>query len=280
MRIEEFIEATRLPELYEKGTASMWEDEYISERLLEMHLNPDINTASRKRTTIEATVRWIDSRLDGNNKRILDLGCGPGLYCELLAGAGHQVTGIDYSKRSIEHAQQEAARKGLDIKYVHQNYLDLDLEETFDVVTMIYCDFDVLTPDERSSLLDKVHHALKPGGLFIFDTLNMRTPSLMKGQGRSWEVAQSGFWRNEPYLALTETQHYGGVNVILQQHIVSSESRPPAIYRFWNHYYGPATLTPTLNAGGFLTANYYDRILPDDEEGTSEMVTFVVARKE
>ena len=280
MRIKEVIEATRLPALYEKGTASMWEDEHLSEQLLEMHLNPEIDAASRKRTTIVRTVQWIETRLDGKNKRILDLGCGPGLYCELLSGAGHQVTGMDYSKRSIEHARQEAARKGLDIKYVHQNYLDLDHEEVFDVVTMIYCDFDVVTPEERSMLLGNVHRALKPGGLFIFDTLNMRTPSLMKGQGRSWEVAQSGFWRNEPYLALTETLHYGGVNVILQQHIVLSGSRPPATYRFWNHYYGPATLTPILKAGGFPTADYYDGILPDDGEGTSEMVTFVVARKE
>ncbi|MDW5561943.1 MAG: class I SAM-dependent methyltransferase [Methanomassiliicoccus sp.] len=280
MRIKEIIEATIMPDLYEKGTASMWEDEYISERLLEMHLNPDIDVASRKKTTIEGTVRWIEARLDWKNKRILDLGCGPGLYCELLAAAGHQVTGMDYSKRSIEHARQEAARKGLDIKYVHQNYLDLDLEEVFDVVMMIYCDFDVVTPEERSLLLNNVHRALKPGGQFIFDTLNMRTPSLMNGQGRSWEVAQGGFWRNEPYLALTETHHYGGMSVILQQHIILSESRPPAIYRFWNHYYGPATLTPILNAEGFPTVKYYGGILPDDAKGTSEMVTFVVAQKE
>ncbi len=279
MCIKEIIEATRIPELFEKGTASMWDDEYISQCLLEMHLNPDVDAASRKRTTIERTVRWIEAHLDGN-KRILDLGCGPGIYCELLAKAGHQVTGMDYSKRSIEHARQEAARKGLDIEYIHQNYLHLDIGETFDAVTMIYCDFDVLAPEEVSLLLGNIHRALKPGGMFIFDTLNMKTPSLMKGQGRSWDVTHSGFWRNEPYLALTETHHFGEVNVILQQHIVWSGSHPPAIYRFWNRYYGPATLSPILNAGGFPTADYYDGILSDNGEETSEMVTFVVARKE
>ena len=65
-------------------TASMWDDDYISERLLDMHLNPDIDAASRKRITIERTVRWIEANLEGKNKWILDLGCGPGLYCELL----------------------------------------------------------------------------------------------------------------------------------------------------------------------------------------------------
>jgi 2-polyprenyl-3-methyl-5-hydroxy-6-metoxy-1,4-benzoquinol methylase len=279
MRIKEVIETTRLPDLYEKGTASMWEDEHISEQLLKMHLNPDIDAASRKRTTIMRTVQWIEARLDGKNKRILDLGCGPGLYCELLVKAGHQVTGMDYSKRSIEHARQEAARNGLNIEYTYQNYLDLDLEEVFDVVTMIYCDFDVLNPEERSLLLGNVHRALKPGGLFVLDTLNMRAPSLIQGKGTSWEAAHSGFWRNEPYLALTEMHHYDEVNVILQQHVVWSGSRPPAIYRFWNHYYSPITLTPILKARGFPTVEYYDGILPDDGEGTSEMVTFVVARK-
>jgi hypothetical protein len=67
---------------------------------------------------------------------------------------------------------------------------------------MIYCDFDVLIPAEREKLLKNVYRALKPGGLFIFDTLNTKSPDKMNVPGKSWEVAEKGFWKDEPYLAL------------------------------------------------------------------------------
>lgn len=129
---------SRPPRLYEKGNASMWEDDHISRHLLEIHLNQDTDAASRKRPAIQKTVQWIESHLHGSDTHILDLGCGPGLYCELLAEHGHQVTGVDFSKRSIAYAKQEAAAKHLNIEYLHQNYLNLQFESQFDLVMMIF----------------------------------------------------------------------------------------------------------------------------------------------
>ncbi len=43
-------------------------------------------------------------------KKLLDLGCGAGIYSELLYDKGFSVTGIDFSKRSIEYAQNHAKR--------------------------------------------------------------------------------------------------------------------------------------------------------------------------
>ncbi|HOJ15222.1 MAG TPA: class I SAM-dependent methyltransferase, partial [Deltaproteobacteria bacterium] len=40
------------------------------------------------------------------NERILDLGCGPGLYTKRLSDAGYDVTGMDYSRRSIAYAKE------------------------------------------------------------------------------------------------------------------------------------------------------------------------------
>ena len=71
------------PELYEKGTAVMWTDPYISQQLLQIHLDPDVDLASRKYTTIESTAEWVLARASIEQMNILDLGCGPGLYSEL-----------------------------------------------------------------------------------------------------------------------------------------------------------------------------------------------------
>lgn len=49
MKTIELIKAAQKPEIYTQGTAVMWVDEYISTQLLETHLNPDIELASRKK---------------------------------------------------------------------------------------------------------------------------------------------------------------------------------------------------------------------------------------
>lgn len=265
--------------LYEKGTACMWEDEYISSQLLQIHLSQETDSASRKRSTIRRTVDWILGNINGSENSILDLGCGPGLYCELLAERGHHVTGVDFSRRSIEYAKKEAAAKCLDIEYICQNYLDLTFDYRFDLVMMIYCDFDVLIPAEREKLLKNVYRALKPGGFFIFDTLNTKSPDKMNVPGKSWEVAEKGFWKDEPYLALSETFHYEEKQIILQQHIICPDSDEPVIYRFWTHYYESEGLSSILSDYGFHSVQSFENLLPDDGSGMHEMVTFYVGKK-
>jgi len=280
MEISKIPEIARRPGLYEKGNASMWEDDHISAHLLEIHLSQETDAASRKMDTIRQTVQWIETHLHGGQKKILDLGCGPGLYCRMLAEHGHLVTGVDYSERSIAYARQEAARKNLKIDYIHQNYLHMDFKNRFDLVMMIFCDFDVLVPEDRERLLEKVHRALKPGGLFIFDTLNPNAPAAMRVPGKSWEAVCGGFWKNGPYLALSETFHYEEAKVILQQHIVCSDPDRQAVYRFWTHYYHPDDLRSILSEQGFSGISPYEKLLPDDGAGTRDMVTFYVAQKD
>jgi SAM-dependent methyltransferase len=279
MQLSSLPDITKKPDLYEKGTAEMWCDDHISRHLLEMHINPDSDSASRKRGTIETTVRWIETVSDPGTKAILDLGCGPGLYCELLAGHGYRVTGVDFSQRSIDYARASARKNNLKITYLRKNYLDLPFENAFDVVIMIYCDFDVLVPAERARLLENVYRALKPGGLFIFDTLNPEAPAAMRVPGKSWEVAGKGFWKDQPYLALSETFHYAEEHVILQQHTISTDVASPTVYRFWTHYYDRETLSPILGEAGFMVESVTDNLLPDDGSGTCGMVSFCVARK-
>lgn len=279
MDIPAILKSSRKPPLFEKGTASMWDDEHISRHLLELHLSQDTDEASRKRDAIDATVRWIESYSRGSPKKILDLGCGPGLYCERLAGHGHRVTGVDLSARSIAYAKKSAAEKGLAIEYLTENYLELDVIGPFDIALMIYCDFDVLLPEDRTRLLDNVFRALAPGGLFIFDTLNPNAPEMMRFPLKSWEVSTNGFWRDEPYLALFEAFHYPEENVILQQHIVCPEAGGQAVYRFWSRYYCPEDLAAILSRQGFTGTTFHDNFLPDDGSGTGEMITFCVTRK-
>ncbi|SDF39613.1 hypothetical protein SAMN04488542_11040 [Fontibacillus panacisegetis] len=47
MEIYELIEKSKKPLLFEKGSSQMWIDEYISQQMLEAHLDPNTDAASR-----------------------------------------------------------------------------------------------------------------------------------------------------------------------------------------------------------------------------------------
>ena len=95
--------------------------------------------------------------------QLFDIGCGPGIYAEKFCKQGCQVTGIDFSERSVNYARSSVLKKGLDITYLYQNYLDMDLHNVFDFATMIYCDYGALSTSDRKKLMGKVYQHLKPG---------------------------------------------------------------------------------------------------------------------
>ena len=143
---EELKNINTRPEPFEYYTAAdLWADEYTSKQMLAYHLNEDIDVSSRKAEFIDRSVEWIASHFSvGEGTRIADFGCGPGLYAARLAKKRADVTGIDFSKNSIQHAQEVATREGLSIHYVNQNYLEFETDDRFDLILMIMCDFCAL----------------------------------------------------------------------------------------------------------------------------------------
>jgi SAM-dependent methyltransferase len=131
-------------------------------------------------------------------------------------------------------------------------------------------------PDERERLLSNVHRVLKPGGKFLFDVLNENFP-VQEAGSRSWEIAEKGFWRSEPYLALTESYYYEDKKVTLTQHIVITENDDAEVYRFWIHTFSHSELEKILLAHDFQTTDCYDRIIPGCDMYRSEDVTFCIA---
>src|SRR5688572_10904091 len=107
--IWQLIQLQQKPAPFTPGEALFWNDPHISAQMLEVHLNPEVEAASRKPETIDRSVKWLIETLGLNpGESILDLGCGPGLYASRFAQLGLQVTGVDYSHRSIEHANNYA----------------------------------------------------------------------------------------------------------------------------------------------------------------------------
>lgn len=98
---------TTKPKLYAPSTNKFWDDEHISKGMLEAHLNPNWDAATRKPEFLDKSVNWISKIVPPSQyKYLLDLGCGPGLYAERFSSVGYTVTGVDFSKRSIAYAKE------------------------------------------------------------------------------------------------------------------------------------------------------------------------------
>ena len=166
----DILQALEKPPLYTKTKGEFWNDSYISQQMLKAHLDPEFEGASRKLEFIESSASWIKELVPpAEFSSLLDVGCGPGLYTERFSRQGYRVTGIDFSRRSIEYARRSAAGQGLDIAYFCQDYLEMSFREPFDFATMIYCDYGALSDVDRKGLMNRIYRQLKPGGKFLFD---------------------------------------------------------------------------------------------------------------
>jgi len=280
MNIELIKILVNKPQLYEKGSSVMWTDPHISKQLLELHLNPENDVASRSKSKIEHISDRILEWSGQPKMKILDLGCGPGLYAEYLARKGHSVTGVDFSETSIRYAIKQAQEKNLDIEYLNKNYLELDYKAQFDLVIMIYLDFCALSPDERNKVLDFIHRSLKTGGVFICDVVNEKNID-EKTISQSWEVQVSGFWKPVPYIALTNGYHYPEAKVLANHHIVIGENDSVDTYIFWSCYYEKSYFVSVLESKGFKNIKNHENVLPDSGDcWNGDNVTFYVSQKE
>jgi len=114
--LSQLIKLQQRPIPFTPGEPLFWNDPHISAQMLKAHLDPKIEAASRTPETIDRSVQWIlDTIALKADDKVLDLGCGPGLYASRFAHAGLQVTGVDYSHNSIEYARRYAIENSLNI---------------------------------------------------------------------------------------------------------------------------------------------------------------------
>ncbi|MCJ7550309.1 MAG: class I SAM-dependent methyltransferase [Anaerolineae bacterium] len=265
------------PALFAPGEALFWDDPYISEQMLTAHLDPKSDAASRRPQIIDREVSWLIIQLQlDEGSTLLDLGSGPGLYSSRFAQRGLDVTGVDYSERSLAHAQDYAQEHGLDIDYILQDYLALDFKAKFDAVVLINGDFCVLSPERRSRLLQNIHRALKPGGRLALDVFTRRHREHYRVPNQ-WYVAEKGFWRGGKHVVLGEGFDYPSRDVLLNQYIIIDADGTTTVYRNWFQNYTAPSITAELEADGYsiqhLGGNLRGGELTEDSEWIGVVAT-------
>jgi 2-polyprenyl-3-methyl-5-hydroxy-6-metoxy-1,4-benzoquinol methylase len=170
------------------GIPADWFDGYFEGEWLDeiaLHIPEE-----RTRTEVDFVLERLEL---APGARVLDVACGHGRHSLELARRGFRVTGVDLSPRSIALARQAAEKEGLDATFVESDARGLAFDGEFDGAINLFTSVLGYFDDEADNrrVVEAVARALRPGGSFLVDTINLL--SLARGfQELHWEEFEAG----------------------------------------------------------------------------------------
>lgn len=202
----ELLERQPVPIPWAEGDNIPWNAPDFSERMLKEHLSQSHDLASRRAERIKQHISWIHRELLREHQaKVLDLGCGPGLYCERLARLGHTCVGVDFSPASLRHARESAAQNGLNCTYLEGDLRTVAYGSGFDLAMQIFGEINVFRPADADVILRHCARALKPGGALLLEIMTFEGVEAFGTQSSGWSTVPSGLFWPQPHLLLYES---------------------------------------------------------------------------
>ncbi len=188
-----------------------WHDQAFSERMLAVHLDPDTHMASRAPEVINRHLDWLLAQMNQRGQQgpthVLDVGCGPGLYCHELARRGHRATGFDYAPAPLAWAQEKAEGENLNNTFFTADLTDLPVDLAaktgqVDAITFWFGEFHSFQPEVAENFLSRLLECLRPGGLFVLEY--QPWDIFVKEDSNEWSACEESVFCNRPHLWLQE----------------------------------------------------------------------------
>jgi len=123
---------------------------------------------------------YVRKFVELKGKKVLDVGCGGGVFSESMAANGADVTAIDLAQESLEVAKLHLYESHMKINYKNQSVEDFAIEnpDTFDVIVCMEMLEHV--PDPQS-IIEACSKILKAGGWLFLSTINRSPNAMMLG---------------------------------------------------------------------------------------------------
>jgi SAM-dependent methyltransferase len=268
MKLSDLMDRSLLPEPWGEADNIPWNEPAFSERMLAEHLSQDHDAASRRTEIVDEHVHWIHTHLlKEQPAKVLDLACGPGLYSSRLNRLGHTVTGIDFSPASIRYARQEAEKANLSCVYIESDIRKLEYGGPFDLVMLIYGEFNVFKPAEAGHILQKINRALKPGGTLLLEPQNFNAIQRANQQPPVWRTYRQGLFSDKPHVYLQENFWDGRTNTVTTRYwVVDVETAEVSRYGQTTQAYTDASLQALLGENGFGQVTFYPALAPQEDQ--------------
>jgi SAM-dependent methyltransferase len=157
---------------------------FYDEDLAYIHDQGFANMARNASRTVQNLLRVQKIR----NGLVVDLGCGSGVLAERLTRAGYDVLGIDLSEAMLRLARKRAPLARFELR----SLFHVRLQACVAVCAIGQCVnylFDPRGTIRLEGFFRRVHAALNPGGVFVFDIAvpgSGSKPLLLHSQGEDW----------------------------------------------------------------------------------------------
>ena len=279
MNLSDIINRTSPPVPWEEGENIPWNEPGFSERMLKEHLSQDHNAASRRFEIIDKHIDWIHREvLSEKQSKILDLGCGPGLYLLRLARLGHHCVGIDYSPASIAYAKEQAKNEHVAFTCSCEDIRQAEFGTGYDLVMLIFGELNVFPPVDAKAMLDKAHGALKQGGTLLLEPHTYDAVEWIGTQPRSWHSVEQGLFSNAPYLCLQENFWESSSRRAITRYYVIDAGTDDVIRHSASYQaYTDDEYALVLSGCGFSNIRRYDSLAGNVEGHQGELMAIVAS---
>ena len=210
----------------------------------------------------EQLLRWLDVKKI-QPRTAMDLACGTGILCNILHQEGIEVSGMDFSSGMIDIAKAGNSA----ISYEVADMITFRPEKQFDLVT---CTGDAINHIADLQNVEKIFRNVfaytSPGGYFVFDILNENEVSTSEPFEMDFD-AHTRVW--------FQMTRPGEKQVNLKIRVYEDEK-----FQFEENIretvHDPVAICDLLKKAGFRDITCSDRLLEDNNPGTT---CFVTARK-
>ncbi len=280
MNLFDLLQRTPTPKPWAEGDKIPWNDPDFSRRMLREHLSQAHDAASRRTAIIEEHVEWIQHEILHNRaSRILDLGCGPGLYSNRLAQRGHTCVGIDFSPASIAYAREVAHAQQLACDYRLNDVRLAEYGTGFDLVMFIFGELNPFRPEDAQRILRKAHAALNEGGHLLLEVSTFAAVQRQGHQRSTWYTLEQGLFSDQPHAVLFESFWDKAQAVAIERfYIIDAETSAVTPHSISTQAYTDEQYRTLVQAVGFNDITLYPSLIGQPDERQKDFIAIVTSK--
>jgi len=219
----------------------------------------------------QEAARLIDVMGLPSGARLLDVPCGQGRHAHLLAEAGYDVDGLDYSKELLAKAKQRGTGRTLRYTRGDMRHLPAKWTGRFDAVLNLFTSFGFFAePADDRRVIAEFARVLKPDGLLVWYGGN-RDGVMARFLERDW-------WQTTDETLIAQERSFDPLSGILTVHTVWSGRKNRGSREHRIRLYTPTRLAELCAEAGLYVEAAYDG-LRDRPLVRSSSEMLVVARK-
>jgi SAM-dependent methyltransferase len=228
-----------------KKSKEWWESAFDAHYLLEYGL---LFTPERDRQEISRIIELLGLP---NRARVLDVPCGQGRHAHLLAEAGYDVDGLDYSGDLLSVARKRGTAKNL--RYVRGDMRKLPAKWTgrFDAVLNLFTSFGFFAhPNDDARVIREFARVLRPGGMLVWHGGN-RDGVMARFLERDW-------WTTSDGTVFAQEREFDSLSGVLTVHSIWRRSNKKGTREHRLRLYTPTRLAELCAEAGLVVEQAFD----------------------